>query len=255
VTSTLRDPPVGLAVALSAELRCLCERYTSLRIETRGGLHFFSGTLSCTPVVAVASGMGGERAFEAVDRLIQEFAPSEVVIAGFCAGLDAGVRAGDVVVATEVLAADGPVLFPTPHLLGRVRLAAGCSPAPKLGRVASVNTVLCDLDAKRSVRDRTTALVADMESAGAARACEQAGTPWMAVRSITDGPDEAFPLDFGRYATPGGQPDSLRIALAAAVRPWTWRRVARLGRASALAARNLAAFVEAYVRRLRGETR
>jgi adenosylhomocysteine nucleosidase len=99
------------------------------------------------------------------------------------------------------------------------------------------------------------AIAMDMESAGAARVAESAGVPWLAVRAITDGVSDPFPLPFDRYVGVTGEPNRARIALAALAHPRSIPGVWRLGQRSARAAGNLAVFVEATVRAMRGETR
>src|SRR5205807_1383048 len=90
----------------------------------------------------------------------------------------------------------------------------------------------------------------DMETYAIARAAVTAGVPWHAIRAVTDGIDDDLPIDFRHFTNGRGEIDRSNLAVWVALRPWKIPSFIRLGARSALAARNLALAVEAFLRAL-----
>jgi 4-hydroxy-3-methylbut-2-enyl diphosphate reductase len=131
-----------------------------------------------TPVVR--TGMGERRSRRAADRL----AGNAVVVAGVAGGLAAGIRVGDIVVATEVVGPGGlrAVCRSAPMLAGALRrrgLNVHCGPIRSSPR-------MIDNSARRQLSE-DGALAVDMESAWLA---PPSGTPFAVVRAISDTEDE-----------------------------------------------------------------
>jgi 4-hydroxy-3-methylbut-2-enyl diphosphate reductase len=152
----------GLLVitALRAELAALAGRVPEARV--------------------VRCGMGPNRVAAWIPRL-DALAPDAVVVGGLAGGLDPSLRAGDVLVATEVRDQQGRML-----LRGAAPLAAELR---RMGlRVRTGPMVSCDHvvggTADRAKLAATGALAVDMESAQIVRATS--GTPTAVVRVIVD---------------------------------------------------------------------
>jgi adenosylhomocysteine nucleosidase len=252
----LRPEAAGIVVAVREELRAVCARMSALSSDTGPGSPCYTGVLGCIPVIVASSGMGADRAERTASDLIARCAPTTLVIAGFAAGLVADVAPGDVVVATSVVSVcDGRRLAPDEHLLAATRRANPIG-SVRFGPLVTSDTISLTPDDKRSLASRfPDAVAVDMETAGAACAAVTAGIPWIAIRAITDGLADSFPLPFDRYVDPDGEPDRSRIVLAALTHPRSIPGLVRLGRRSTRAAGNLAVLVEATVRAMRGETR
>ena len=128
------------------------------------------------------TGMGPDRARKAVERAAAHPARA-VAVAGLCGALDAGLRAGDVVVATEIIGSEGRTACggtgPLLSALRRAGLRAIAGPIASTGHVVS--------GAERLELARSTGAIAvDMESAWLARAA--AGRPFAVVRVVVDTP-------------------------------------------------------------------
>lgn len=114
---------------------------------------------------------------------------SLVISFGLCGGLDPALRAGDLVIASAVVArADR---FQTDRIWSDLLRAA--IPRAFGGVIAGTDVALADPAAKRLCRDQTGAVAVDMESQVAARACLAAGVPLVVMRAVSDGAGRSLP--------------------------------------------------------------
>ena len=191
------------------------------------------------------SGVGTLKAARETAKLIEEGPTAGIVICGFGGGLTEQIAPGSLIVAERVLDttgahADTPKVYrPDSRLLERAE--GPC------GDLVTVSRVLTTPDEKRALHARTQAQMVDMETAGAVAAAEQAGIPWLAVRVATDSVEEPLPFDFNTLSDAEGNVDRGRVVVAALTHPWKIPALIRLGSRSALAAKNLARFLETYL--------
>ena len=130
-------------------------------------------------VRCLVTGMG-PRAGEAVRRRLAQGDIGLVVSTGFAGGVRPGFRVGDLVMASEVIqASSGDRSRPVSSFFS-------LSDTASVGPFVTVDQVLPDPKAKAWAGNRFGAIAADMESAAVARAADQAGVAWMAVRAILD---------------------------------------------------------------------
>ncbi len=141
-------------------------------------------------VLLVECGVGTDAAQKAIHWLLSDplignvpYRPGLVVSAGFSGALQPDQRVGDLVLATDIIDAQGNV-WPAswPH-----KLPAGDQPLPLVcGRLLCLPTLLGDPAKKRRLGQKHQALAVDMESGVLARACQQKGVPFGALRVISD---------------------------------------------------------------------
>jgi len=164
------------------------------------------------------TGVGPHRSLAAVARLAREPGDALLVL-GFCGGLDAQARPGEVIVAEEVLAAsdeghdpvrascDGVVQLTGALLAAGMTVRSG--PIVGVGRAAT--------GARREQLRAAGALAVDMESAWLAAGA--AGRPFAVVRVVLDSPShELFRAQTMRSALRAAQ--ALRRAAAVALGAW-----------------------------------
>lgn len=134
----------------------------------------------------VLSAVGGARAAQAEERAAELVAggAQALVSFGLAGGLDAALRAGDLVVSADVTAADGAIRGDTDWAERvQARLTTDVAHA---GAVLGQTTVMSSPGTKAQAFARTGALAVDMESVAVARAAEAAGLPFIVVRAIAD---------------------------------------------------------------------
>ena len=114
--TTATSPVMATAIlsALAPEQRGLIELLQHPRKLTHAGRDFWQGDLHGQPVVLALSRIGKVAAATTTAALIERFGVGRVVFTGVAGGLGAGVRVGDVVVATDFVQHDLDVspLFP-----------------------------------------------------------------------------------------------------------------------------------------------
>lgn len=142
------------------------------------------------PVLLVETGVGPVAAGRTFDWLLASpllgnvpYRPKLVLSAGFAGALRDDLGVGDVVLATEVVDADGncwPTTWPSDLGPGEWR------PLLHRGRVVTVSEVAATAAAKRELAARHGAVVVDMESAVVARTCSRQGVPFGCLRAVSD---------------------------------------------------------------------
>jgi 4-hydroxy-3-methylbut-2-en-1-yl diphosphate reductase len=129
----------------------------------------------------VRTGMGAARA-ERSSGLALSLPGDAVAVVGFCGGLDPDLRAGDLVVATEVRGPDGTVSCPSAALLASELGRSGIR--VRSGPIVSTDHVVARQERKRLAE--AGAVAVDMESAWLAAGA--GGRPLAVVRAVVDRP-------------------------------------------------------------------
>jgi len=138
------------------------------------------------------SGMGAAAAGRTA-ALVTASPLRALVSAGFCGALSPTLRVGDLVAPDEVRDEDsGETFVPDPELLAAAPGARG--------------TLVSALRLARTPADRARleGVAVDLESAALARACQEAGVPFLALRAVTDEVSHRLP-DFDRLMDAAGR--------------------------------------------------
>ena len=98
LSPTESDRPIGILGAMQSEVMGLVEAMTVAETGTTAGFQYWTGMLGGRPVVIARCGMGKVSAAMGVQRLIDAWGVSCVVVCGLAGGLAAGLRVGDIVV-------------------------------------------------------------------------------------------------------------------------------------------------------------
>ena len=200
-----------------------------------------------TDIVLSVSGMGRTAAENATEELLQRYHPGAVLSLGFAGGLAPHLSSGALVAAEEIVranAADGDRLRPDDAILRCAREAlTEVQTSHAWGALLTASEVVAASGDKARLGAQTGALAVDMESAWVGRVCEQHGTPWLAVRAVVDGVENALPSILADV-TAGAS--GLRRTASLLARPWLLPRLLRLARASARARASLTDFVVAF---------
>jgi adenosylhomocysteine nucleosidase len=211
---------IGLLGAMEPEVRGLVDAMTVEASGRGAGFDYWQGVLAGHECVVARCGMGKVSAAAGVQRLIDQFAISQLVVCGLAGGLQPGLDVGDVVVGERFVQYDldaSPIYprFEAPGLgIGVFRAdaalvehaaaaAATIDAAPRVHRGLIVTGDQFVKDARREelLRDFPDALCVEMEGAAIAQVCYLNDLPFVIVRVISDRADGAAPADFKRFVT------------------------------------------------------
>jgi adenosylhomocysteine nucleosidase len=222
--------------ALADEQRGLIEQLKHPVKMVRAGRDFWCGELHGHPVVLALSKIGKVAAATTATTLIEAFKAQRIVFTGVAGGLGAGVKVGDVVVATEFFQHDmdasplfpryeiplyGRTLFPCDPQLSALLLEAAqasCTGSKGLfngynaeansavhsGLLASGDRFVSGAQESLALQNVLHAqglvpLAVEMEGAAVAQVCWDYGIPFAAVRTISDRADDQAHVDFPSF--------------------------------------------------------
>jgi adenosylhomocysteine nucleosidase len=229
---------VGVVAALDAEARTLGP--AARRSDGLSALG--DGTL------LAVSGIGGSLAAIAARALVDAGA-SSLMSFGLAGGLDPALRAGSIVLPSEIISRDGVHFSTSADWREQLRLAiARQSIAHRQPMVAG--TLLTCATAIDAVADKaeafreTGAVAVDMESLAIAQVAAARGLPFIAVRVIVDTAADVLPRAV-IAASRGGQVNIGRLVAALAVAPRDIAALIRLAQRYRSATRSLAAVARA----------
>ncbi len=243
--------PIAIVSAMHAELAALLKAMPDEAPARLAGRDFWCGHLNGQAVVAVLSGIGKVAAATTAALLLERFGARAVLFTGVAGGLAPGVAVGDVVVATELLQhdMDASPLFPRWEvpLYGRARFAADPALAGTLAAAAALalaephatlgaeavaefalhrpqvhrglivsgdRFVATQAESEALRQALPEALAVEMEGAAVAQVCHDFGTPFAALRTISDRADDSAHVDFQRFIDRVASHYSLAVMMA-----------------------------------------
>jgi adenosylhomocysteine nucleosidase len=199
---------IGFIAALAIEC-------TSLRRHSPGAERW----------LVVRSGPGAARAEAAAGRALE--AGAQLLVSwGLAGGLSAAVAPGTVVAPRRVLA-HGTAPFAVDAAWHSRLAALADGLAVDFGDLLTVAEPLESPAAKRAAASATSAVAVDMETAGIAAAASRARVPFVALRVVVDGVDDALPAGAESWIDEQGR-RRVSAALRAAVDVRQWRPLLKL---------------------------
>ncbi len=207
----MSEPDLGrvelaILVALTLEAEPLVASMAE-SVRLRAGRRTITvGTLGSRRVAVLAAGVGRDAARLGVQMLVEGHRPGALLAAGLCGGLDPGLPHGRVLLADEVVLAEGRPFVPDP-LTGILEppdrpeeSAEAGEPPISRGRVVTSDSVVATPQAKRDLRAECGAAAVDMESWWIAEAATEAEVPWASLRVVSDTAAERIPDDVAALA-------------------------------------------------------
>jgi adenosylhomocysteine nucleosidase len=207
-----------VVAALDTELAGIRRHLERADSVTVGEVRIEHGRLGGQDCVLVQSGMGRQRAEQALREVLARYKPAAVLSLGFCGALAANLRVGDLVVCSPVggllTLPSGPHVVPSPvgwlHCDGvLVQQALAVPMPPALGQLVgggclTVPSAVGPRGVKQWLSESFPSVAVDMESFWIGHLAQEAGVPWLVVRSVSDTLAESLPSfeglvdDFGR---------------------------------------------------------
>ncbi|HTS19801.1 MAG TPA: hypothetical protein VMP11_19650 [Verrucomicrobiae bacterium] len=247
---------IAILVAVRQELRPILRLANADHVVRQEHLDFHEGTLGGQAVALLALGIGKECARIAAEMTIRCYRPDLIISSGFGGGLQSDVRAGDIVVGTEILDLGqdqgDEVTWTTTHKLHLpTRLHANGDSETRVhyGKILTADEMILRASNKARIGKATGALTVDMETSAVAAVCASRKTDFLAVRGITDVVEEDLPNEFNDFFVLG-QLRANRVFSSCAHDPRVLADLARLGYRAKCSGRKLARFLESAISRL-----
>ncbi len=220
------DVTVLLLAAVDIELEPIIRRLNLKRNGTA-----WHGLIANTSIVAALTGIGGDRAVNALAQHIAAHPPAHIINFGFAGGLDPALRIGDVLDVHTVVNARGESICVGDH--------NGTGP-----RLLTADTVVDTVERKQALWREHGAAAVDMESFALARAATEQGLALTLLRAISDDAATALPAASAQWVTPEGRTDKAAAMKYLARRPWQVRTLMALQKNAQIAGAALADAVE-----------
>jgi nucleoside phosphorylase len=253
----VKPKPIGVVGALHWELVDLLRHVQVQRRLTVGAQRLWEGQCHGRPVVVAETGVGRLRAERAVTVLLDRFALSALVCVGFGGGTGEMCRAGDIVLCPSVSSA-----HQGPGLAEWTRGASVRSDDGLIARAAdvlrregirfhvgdglTVARLIDDPGTKERLGKTLQAEVVDMEGYWVARQARERVGRLLLTRAISDPIGQPLPGLIQSLVGPE-EVEHRQMALQVLTHPLQAAAILRLAHNACLAARNLGAFVSAFV--------
>lgn len=168
-----------------------------------------------------------------------------VILAGLAAGLRESAPPGAAYLAATIVTPTGRRYRSTfaAELCATAQRGGGSTPV-RSAVLAGTDRIITTRQEKRILAEKTSAELADLESAVFAEAATVFGWRWAIVRGVSDGCNDHLPRDIDRWIDKDGRARTLRVMLSLLLRPWSIPAVLRLRRQSQAAMQSVVALVE-----------
>lgn len=218
MASTSESRSVAVVAALAEEIRPLRQRLQEVAAAPVGGYKAVTGRLDRAQLALMVTGDGALRARAGLATLLDNLDVGAVMAIGFAGGLSPDLEVGNLVLAGRITNGTGTAPPPDPEMMRRARQLDGV----KEGAVLSQAAIAIDPVAKQRLWQEAAepdGLVVDLESASYARCAAERGIPYLVARVVSDGHNEALPLDFNRFRRADGSLHRGRISRHALMHP------------------------------------
>jgi adenosylhomocysteine nucleosidase len=256
---------ITAVAALEGELVGIRRQMSIETSFTEDGALFEEGRLAGQACLLVQTGMGRQRAERALEIVFQRCTPSAILSLGFCGALASKLRAGDVVVCSQLMAlltmpsplrpapsvgmlyCDKRLVAQALHVDLPLKWGINRWPAlrwkarPVSGGCLTVPSVATHRQVKEWLSWNFTGAIVDMESYWLGLMARGAGIPFLAVRAVSDPLNESLPPLDGLVDV-FGRPKKGAISRYLIEHPLTGIGLTRLGIHARRAQRNLTGF-------------
>jgi adenosylhomocysteine nucleosidase len=241
---------IGLIAAMPEEINPFLMAAGVCSREKIDGFEAWRFSLGIHEIRLIRSGMGVKNAATATRALIATAKPDLIVNFGFAGAVTSGLNVGDIVIAERLLLnreqsfMEQPGLdsAKTEELAGRINgIFRGKKFQIRKGTFITAAEIQSKRDMVKLLPAGVTNPVLELETAAVARASGEGEIPLIAIRAISDGPEEELKFTIEEFTDRELNIRLLKVVLAVAKKPWIVPQLLRLAKNSRLAGDNLAA--------------
>ncbi len=190
----------------------------------------FVGEWRGRKIVLVRSGMGMDRAREALVELAERFSLERVYSVGYAGALDPALKVGELIIADQV------VYYET---LKSYSLDEGHTlPEVRRGTLLTVDEVAATPLAKKTLREKYSAVAVDMETYALAEEAQARNLPFVSIRAVTDTAQQEL-IDCSYLVAEDGDVSKLKAGWHILTHPGDLKGMIDLGKNAKMATANL----------------
>jgi adenosylhomocysteine nucleosidase len=236
---------IAVITAMNEEFHAVTACFGCAGVTRAGALKSVSYLVAGHEFIVVESGMGFDNVASAVEALIRSDRPDLLISAGFCGGLAPELRAGDVVVAQQIVIADGECFEEVPVLLSAIGQTFVARQAAEGKRVVGgVFVSTRAITAKQSLVAKLPGHypnpVVEMESGAIAIIAAENNIPLLAIRAVSDSAAEELGFSLDEFCDPDLRCiRPYKVLLTLLRKPWMLPQLVRLAISSRRAADGL----------------
>jgi len=201
----------------------------SLRWQTGNA---FTGTWQGREIVLVRSGMGMDRARQALVELAGRFTLERVYSIGYAGALDPALQVGELILADQV------VHYQT---LKNYALGEGLPDSPpdvRRGKLLTVDDVAATPPEKKALKEKYAAVAVDMETFALAEEAQARNLPFVSIRAVTDTAQQEL-IDCSYLVAEDGDVSKLKASWHILTHPGDLKGMIDLGKNAKRATANL----------------
>src|SRR5262249_1010561 len=236
--------PAVVAAALPEELAPIVRHFGYVAAERFEGRQVFHADVCNPRLVLAATGDGPQNAARMARALCEMFRPTAFVGVGVAGALTPSLQRYELVASARLRNGSGAIA-PAHGVLLSVATAKGARPVTLISTEAPVVRV-SEKKALLAQFPEPGPVAVDMESASWADAAARAGVPFIAIRAITDGPEEELPHYLPECLGADGGIQRTAVVRAALARPSSIPDLLALRRRVAVCSRKLAFFLSDF---------
>ena len=240
---------IAVITAMPEEYRAVADCLGAETAAQVGALRAGRFSLAGHEILLVESGMGFHNAAKAAEMLVRDGRPDLLVSAGFCGGIAPELRAGDVVVAKEIIIADDggfeevPVQL-SPSGLDFIARQAAEGKRTFGGTFVSTSVITSKRNLAGMLPGSCPSPVVEMESGAVAIVAAENRIPLLAIRAVSDSAAEELGFSLDEFCDPDLRRIHIgRVLLTILRKPRIIPQLLRLSRSSRMAAESLTAAI------------
>ncbi|HPX60942.1 MAG TPA: hypothetical protein PLN25_04135 [Deltaproteobacteria bacterium] len=239
---------IAVITAMPEETAAVLKKASNSEKRRQDGRMIIHGRLFGHDVLLAESGMGMLNAGWGAAALTGK-GVDLIISAGFGGAVKSGLQVGNVVMARNILQLHGNDLETVcVGFYGQNSIAESLS--LPLGTFISCDTILNKRDLAGLLPDECTNPVVEMETAAIARVAAQHGTPFLALRSISDPWNEELDFSIDEFCDDSMQIRIPKVLRTIAQRPHIIPQLIRLARNSRIAAKALSTAMEQLLKQI-----
>lgn len=204
---------IGIITATEFELTPFLNVMTVTQTSTKAMLQIHEGFYDDIPIVFAFCGVCKVNAAIAAQIMISVYDVNEIIMVGVAGAIDSKLKILDTVVSNEIVYHDvadevlthyhpwmeHPYFTADQALLNQIVASNAGDETVLVGKMVTGEAFI-DQDGREAIIEKYNPLCVDMETASVAHVCYVNSVPFVAIRSMSDTPQESGNSNFAKYA-------------------------------------------------------